>query len=208
MNSVERNRVRSEFQEIWSFIKTLAIFVVAALFLRASVVEAFKIPSGSMLPTLHIGDHILVCKFSYGLRLPFRRENGWQFGAPKRGDIVVFTRPDDPATLENEDDTNIIKRVIALPGESVEVRNRVVYINARPLDEPYARWEQGGIPEGDFGPHTVPEGRVLLLGDNRDRSRDSRFWGDPFLELRRIKGRALIIYWSWDSWRRTGMVLR
>src|SRR5690606_18672479 len=104
----------------------LALFLLAAFVLRASVVEAFKIPSGSMIPTLAIKDHILVSKLSYGLRLPFMNETVMQLSMPQRGDIVVFTRPDDELTAEDETETNIIKRVIGLPGEIVEVRNTKV----------------------------------------------------------------------------------
>jgi signal peptidase I len=194
--------------EAFSFLKTLAAFLIAAFILRATVVEAFKIPSGSMIPTLRIGDHILVSKFSYGLRAPLMAYTVWQYSTPKRGDIVVFTRPDEPGTIEDESETNFIKRIVAIPGDTVEVRDAKLFINGVAVDEPYARWQEGGIPDGSFGPETVPEGRVFLLGDNRDHSKDSRFWLDPFLEIGRIKGRALIIYWSTHSTERIGMVLR
>lgn len=199
----------SSIGEIVSFLKTLAIFLVAALVLRASVVEAFKIPSGSMIPTLRIHDHILVSKLSYGIRLPFVTESAYVFAQPKRGDIVVFTRPDETDTpLEDESDINIIKRVVGLPGDTVEVRDTKVYINNEPIDEEYARWEEGGIREGNFGPEKIPENHIFLLGDNRDHSRDSRFWQDPFLPINRVKGRAMIIYWSWDNLGRIGTILR
>lgn len=200
---------RLDLQEVWSFFKTLAVFLAAAFVLRASVVEAFKIPSGSMIPTLRIGDHILVSKFSYGLRAPLVDTTLFDFDMPRRGDIVVFTRPDDPLTEhEDESSINIIKRVIGLPGDVVEVKNTRVYINNEVYNEPYARWDEGGIREGNFGPETVPPGHVFLLGDNRDHSRDSRFWQTPFLEMNRIKGRALLIYWSWDDLSRIGMTIR
>lgn len=198
---------KSQSSEVFSFLKTLAIFLAAAFFLRASVVEAFKIPSLSMFPTLRIGDHILVSKLSYGLRLPLMTDSLFLFDTPKRQDIVVFTRPDEPETSEDESSINIIKRVIGLPGDTVEVRGTKVFINGEPLDEPYARWQDHGIPDGYFGPDKVPDGHVFLLGDNRDRSKDSRFWKEPFLDIYRIKGRALFIYWSWDSLDRIGTVL-
>jgi len=200
----------SRTAEVISFVKTLAIFLVVAYFLRASVVEAFKIPSGSMIPTLRVGDHILVSKLSYGIRLPFMNRFIYQYAMPKRGDIVVFTRPDDPTTPENEAKINIIKRVIGLPGDTVEVRNTRLYINNQLYPESYARWEEGGISEGNFGAERVPAGKVFLLGDNRDHSRDSRFWDDPFLDIQRIKGRALVIYWSWDEkwFKRLGKIIR
>jgi len=181
-------------QEVISFLKTLSIFLVIAFLLRASVVEAFKIPSGSMIPTLRIGDHILVSKLSYGFRLPFVTKFIYQFAEPQHGDIVVFTRPDEP-------ETNIIKRVIGIPGDLIEVRQTKLFINNQLQYEPYARYELNGIK--NFGPERVPEGHIFMLGDNRDHSRDSRFWEEtPWLEIQRVKGRALIIYWSWDpSWR-------
>jgi signal peptidase I len=121
----------------------------------------------------------------------------------------VFTRPDDPSTpYEDDSQIHIIKRVVGLPGELVEVRGAHVFINGEPLDEPYARWVHGGGLEGDFGPQTVPEGHVLLLGDNRDESKDSRFWTVPFLDEERIKGRAVIVFWSFDSLSRIGNLIR
>lgn len=195
--ALQEKEKKPEIAEIISFFKTLAFFIVIALFLRASVVEAFKIPSGSMIPTLKIGDHILVSKLSYGIHLPFVTRSLYQFAFPQRGDIVVFTREDDPATVEDDSAINIIKRVIGLPGDRIEVVGAKVYINNREYGEPYARWDEGGIDS--WGPETVPEGHVLLLGDNRDHSKDSRYWTNPFLPVDRIKGRALIIYWTWDA---------
>jgi signal peptidase I len=122
---------------------------------------------------------------------------------------VVFTRKDDPNTLaEDESKVNIIKRVIGLPGDTVEVRGRTVLINNEPYNEPYeVRWEEGG--RDHFGPVTVPADKVLLLGDNRDKSKDSRYWGDgPFLDSDLIKGKAQVIYWSWYSWDRIGKLVR
>ncbi len=207
---------KSLIKETLSFIKTLVLFLLLAFFLRASIVEAYKIPSGSMIPTLRIGDHILVSKLSYGFRLPygfafpFRILDSmiWQYGEPKRGDVVVFTRPDEPETDEDESSINIIKRVIGVPGDTIEVRGPHLYVNGQLQDEPYARWQENGIPEGNFGPETVPPGHVLLLGDNRDHSRDSRFWSYPFLDQKLIKGRAFVIYWSWDSLNRMFSVIR
>jgi signal peptidase I len=119
---------------------------------------------------------------------------------------VVFTRPDDPNTPTEDDSAiHIIKRVVGLPGDKIEVRGAQVLINDQPIEEPYAQWEEGGANlEGYFGPRTVPDGHVVLLGDNRDHSKDSRFWTDPYLDIRRIKGKAVVIFWSWDSWKRIG----
>jgi len=209
----------SMLQEFVQFLRTLAIIFAIAFSIRVAVVEPFKIPSGSMIPTLQVGDFIVVLKFWYGLRVPLitdyipnLRASKWgnifraepnslaQWSFPKRGDVVVFTRPDDPDT-PNEDDSeiHIIKRVIGLPGESIQVRDARVFIDGHAIEEPYARWSEGGKFEGNFGPQVVPEGHVLLLGDNRDNSKDSRFWTNPFLDVRRIKGKAVLVFWSWDS---------
>ncbi len=203
-----KENTSKQLDEIISFFKTLSIFLVIAILLRASVVEAFKIPSGSMIPTLRIGDHILVSKFNYGFRLPFMTNSLIQYSKPQRGDIVVFTRPDEVGTLEDESSINIIKRVMGIPGDIIEVNGTNVYINNQLYPEEYARWEDGGLKEGNFGPIKVPEGNVFLMGDNRDHSRDSRFWEEPFLDMRRIKGRAFVVYWSWHSFSRIGHVIK
>ena len=190
-----------EWAEFFGLSKSIAIFLAIAFMLRASVVEAFKIPSSSMEDTLQVGDHILVNKLSYGFRLPFIKETLMDYRTPERADIVVFTQPDDPATPEiDESDTNIIKRVIGLPGDEVELRGKTLRINGQIYPDGHAIYRKSGIK--DFGPVIIPPHRVLLLGDNRDSSRDSRYWKDPFLDVARIKGRAFIIYWSWfDFWR-------
>lgn len=209
------------------FLKSIISFVVVILLLREFVVEAFKIPSGSMIPTLEIGDHILVSKISYGIRVPFRYHSAFNYLLPQRGDIVVFTRPEEGdfkpkegfvgrlLSLPSEvfeylfSKDNIIKRVIGLPGEMVEVRGKTVLVNGEPLVEPYCQWILGGFEEGNFGPAIVPEGKVFLLGDNRDASKDSRFWeNDHFLEISRIKGRAIIIYWNSNDMRRIGKLIK
>ena len=185
-----------------SFRDTFEAVVVAlllAFFIRAFVVQAFKIPSGSMLDTLQIGDHLLVTKFAYDVRLP---SNLWldttdgrvlmKTGDPERGDIMVFKFPED----ETKD---FIKRVIGLPGETLEVRNKVVYINGQPIDEPYVRHTKADtLPIRDnFGPVVIPEGRYFMMGDNREGSYDSRWWGP--VKRQKIVGKALLIYWSWAS---------
>ncbi|MCJ2165928.1 MULTISPECIES: signal peptidase I [unclassified Pseudodesulfovibrio] len=185
-----------------SFRDTFEAVVVAlllAFFIRAFVVQAFKIPSGSMLDTLQIGDHLLVTKFAYDMRLP---SNLWldttdgrvlmKTGDPERGDIMVFKFPED----ETKD---FIKRVIGLPGETLEVRNKVVYINGQPIDEPYVRHTKADtLPIRDnFGPVVIPEGRYFMMGDNREGSYDSRWWGP--VKRQKIVGKALVIYWSWAS---------
>ena len=197
-NVLTKNK-SSTWAEFLSLLKSCIVFLGIAFLLRASVVEAFKIPSSSMEQTLEIGDHILVNKLSYGFRLPLMPLSLVSFRPPKRGDVVVFTLPDDPSTPEDEADINIIKRVIGLPGDEILVEGTKVYIDGRYYqeDERYARWVLSG--KKNFGPVTVPPKHVLLLGDNRDQSRDSRYWDDPFLDVRRIKGRAFIIYWNWPN---------
>jgi len=189
--------------------QAVIIAVVLALIIRAFVVQAFKIPSGSMEDTLLIGDHILVSKFAYGLQIPrpamvsilgmrvpfFETYLVRSWGEIRRGDIIVFRFPGDRSK-------DYIKRVIGLPGDTVEVRDRVVYINGRPLNEPYAvhkgNYYGNDTTAGDnFGPYVVPEGRLFVMGDNRENSYDSRFWGT--LPMSDIKGKAFIIYFSWDS---------
>ena len=184
-----------QLSEFFSLLRSIAIFFGIAFMLRASVVEAFKIPSSSMEPTLDIGDHILVNKLSYGLRIPFRTETLYDFRLPHRGDVVVFTLPEDP-------NTNIIKRVVGLPGDRVEVRGMKLLVNGEvnEKDSEHAKWLLGGKKE--LEPVIVPEGKVILLGDNRDQSKDSRYWTnangdpDPFLDISRIKGRAFVVYWN------------
>ncbi|HMO01819.1 MAG TPA: signal peptidase I [Oligoflexia bacterium] len=198
----------SKIKEVGEFFKTLLVIVALALLLRDQVVQAFKIPSGSMIPTLQIGDHILVSKFSYGLHLPFTSIRLADFDPPKRGDIVVFTRPDDPNTLKDESADYLIKRVVAIAGDTVQVTGKKLYVNGVAKDEPYAIWQLNGIAEGEFPAQRVPEGRIFLLGDNRDNSKDSRFWDYPFIDIKRVKGKALIIYWSWDSLGRIGKLIR
>lgn len=187
-------------QSLGSALVDLAFFVAIILFIRADIFEPFRIPSASMRPTLIEDDHIIVSKLSYGIRIPFMAKSAYLFDTPKRGDIVVFTLPEDSGT-------NIIKRVIALPGETVQVKEKTVLINGKPLDESgyEVQWLDGGI--ADFGPFTVPEGHVYLMGDNRDHSRDSRFWDNPALDIRLIKGRAKFIYWNFHAMHRIGTVL-
>jgi signal peptidase I len=196
--------------EAWSLLQTVGIFVVIALLIRACLIEPFKIPSESMVPTLRIGDHLLVSKISYGLRLPLMVNSYTMWGTPERNDIVVFTRPDEPQTTEkDESDINLIKRVVGLPGETIEVHHGRVIINGQKLDEPFIRLDGSELDgRSDFPPTVIPEGHVFLMGDNRNNSLDSRVWEYHFLDIRRIKGRALFIYWSWDSFWRLGTIIR
>jgi len=177
------------------YAEAILIAVVLALFIRTFIVQAFKIPSGSMENTLLVGDHLLVNKFIYGVKIPFINKNIIDITDPKRGDIVVFRYPEDKSK-------DFIKRVIGIGGDKIEIKKKQVYVNDRPIDEPYAQFKAGetsffGFQKGrDFGPFDVPEGHIFVMGDNRDNSHDSRFWGT--VDISEIKGKAFILYWSWD----------
>lgn len=190
---------QSSLKSFRDTVEAVVVALLLAFVIRAFVVQAFKIPSGSMLDTLQIGDHLLVSKFAYDVRLPstiwLDTTDGkvlYKTADPERGDIMVFKYP-----MNEEQD--FIKRVIGLPGETIEIRNKVVYINGEPLDEPYVLHKDARRVPGrdDFGPYTVPEGEYFMMGDNREGSHDSRFWGP--VKRSKIVGKALIIYWSWAS---------
>ncbi|MHB1605020.1 MAG: signal peptidase I [Leptospirales bacterium] len=172
----------------------LVTAVVVALLLKAFIIQAFRIPSGSMIPTLDVGDQILVYKLSYGLRSPFGDHYWIRFHGPARGDVVVFRYPKD----ESKD---FIKRVVGVPGDHVSVRKKVVYVNGRPQKEPYIQYIQPfetDQPGRDNMPEVVvPPGKYFVMGDNRDDSYDSRFWG--FVKRNKILGKAVIVYWSWNG---------
>jgi len=191
-------------------IEAILVAIVLALFIRTFIIQAFKIPSGSMKQTLQIGDHILVNKFIYGIKLPFLMTTIVPIKNPKRDDIVVFKFPEDP-------DKDFIKRVIGIAGDVVECRDKQVYINHKRLNHDYGIHTDSNIissgvqPRDNFGPVVVPENSLFVMGDNRDHSYDSRFWG--FVDLKAVRGKALIIYWSWDKenfgvrWNRVGQIL-
>jgi signal peptidase I len=186
------------------WVEAILIAVVLALFIRSFVVQAFKIPSGSMLETLQIGDHLLVSRFAYDLKVPFTDISILSTGDPQHGDVIVFEYPEDPSK-------DFIKRVIGVPGDTIEIKNKIVYRNGEALIEPYVRHSDPRIlpSRRDFvATFTVPEGKYFVLGDNRDDSRDSRFWG--FVGRDAIVGKALVLYWSWNGedmsvrWNRIG----
>jgi signal peptidase I len=185
------------------YLESIVVAVILALFIRTFAIQAFKIPTGSMEPNLLIGDHLLVNKLVYSPSLgPL--ETALLGKRPiERGHVVVFKFPEDPTR-------DFIKRVIGLPGETVEVRNKTVFIDGKPLQEPYAHFIEQPLRPDDpeyglrtesirdnWGPQVVPAGQLLVLGDNRDNSRDSRFWG--FLPEDQVKGRALLVYWSYAA---------
>lgn len=181
------------------YIEAILVALIAALLIRTFVAQAFRIPSGSMIPTLLVGDQLLVDKVTY------------RFHLPERGDVIVFKYPGD----ETRD---FIKRIVGLPGDVVEVRAKAVYLNGAPLNERYAFHDALDnmhiIQRDDFGPVTVPPDKYFVMGDNRENSQDSRFWG--FLEHDKVIGRAFILYWSRDldrmfplglRWNRFGLLI-
>mgnify|MGYP001193205069 FL=1 len=185
------------------YLESIVIAVILALFIRTFVVQAFKIPTGSMENNLLIGDHLLVNKFVFGPSDTGLERAILPIGTIRRGDIVVFKYPEEP-------ERDFIKRVIGLPGETIELREKKVYIDGKPLEEsayvhflspPSAPTDQHELTTFDvrerYGPVTVPANQYFAMGDNRDNSQDSRYWG--FLPRENIKGKALVIYWSYDS---------
>ena len=177
-------------------IEAVFLAIILALFIRTFIVQAFKIPSGSMKETLQIGDHILVNKAIYGVKVPFLKNTIVPFAAPKRDDIVVFKFPEDP----NKD---FIKRTVGIAGDVVAIRNKKVYVNDKLVTRDYVVHKDNRIipssfqPRDNFGPVTVPKNTLFVMGDNRDHSYDSRFWG--FVDLKDVKGKAFMIYWSWNK---------
>ena len=184
---------------IREWTEALIFAVVVATIVRTYFFAPFQIPSGSMLPTIQIGDHIFASMYTYGSPIPFTDIK--LFKKPvKRGDIVIFPYPQDPSI-------DYIKRAVGLPGETLEIRNDQVFINGEPLDEPYAYFEpnerksrqaQGlsAAPSSRYGPVKIPQGKLFAMGDNRYNSADSRFWG--FVDIDTITGKGQIIYWSHD----------
>jgi signal peptidase I len=184
------------------YFESIVIAVILALFIRTFVVQAFKIPTGSMEETLLIGDHLLVNKFVFGPTESGLERALLPIGTIKRRDVLVFKYPEEP-------ERDFIKRVIGLPGETVELREKKVYVNGTPLDEPYVHFltapsgpsELHEVTSFDvrerYGPVTVPPNHYFVMGDNRDNSQDSRYWG--FLPRENIKGKSLVIYWSYQA---------
>jgi signal peptidase I len=181
---------------LWDYAEAIVTALILALIIRAYVVQAFKIPTGSMIPTLEVGDHLLVNKFIYGVKVPFTDITVLTFKRPAKEDIIVFKYPEDP-------DRDFIKRVIAVEGDVIESRNKIIHVNGNEVKEPYATHSDDSIkpgnvePRDNFGPFIVPKGKLFVMGDNRDQSYDSRYWG--YVDVEDIKGKAFIIYWSWDK---------
>jgi len=198
--------------------EAIIIAIIIAMFIRTFIIQAFKIPSGSMLETLQIGDQILVNKFIYGIKIPF---TGGKIlipmKEPQKGDIVVFEYPEDPSK-------DFIKRVVATGGDTLELIDKKLYVTNKMVeDEVYAVYKTKDIIPGNFSSRDnlrkikIPENKLFVMGDNRDNSHDSRFWG--FVDLKAVRGEAFIIYWSWNKdkfvpiwnsvrWARIGDILR
>lgn len=198
---------RRVFQE---YSEALAVAIILAILIRALFIQAFKIPSGSMIPTLLIGDHILVNKLIYGIRIPFTEERWPAFRDPRRGDVIVFVYPEDRTK-------DFIKRVVGVGGDTVEIKNKVVFINGKPVPSSHARFYSNNIIPGNLSPRDnmqptkVPKDYLFTMGDNRDYSHDSRFWG--FVPVEDVKGEAFLIYYSGENlsgirWNRLFKIIR
>lgn len=180
---------------IREYAESIIIAVLLALVIRTYLVQAFKIPSGSMEDTLAIGDHLLVNKFIYGTKIPFIDKRTLTIREPRQGDVIVFEYPEDPSK-------DFIKRVVGVPGDVIEGKDKKVFVNGKPYENPHEIHKEKDIipkemnPRDTFGPVTVPNDSFFVMGDNRDRSYDSRFW--KFVRRDQIKGLAFIKYWSWD----------
>jgi signal peptidase I len=196
MNSTT-TKTKSKFRE---YAESIIWAVVLALLLRTFVVQPFEIPSGSMEDTLAIGDRLLANKFIYGTRIPFTDTRIAKLRDPQRGDVVIFKYPLDSSK-------DFIKRVIGVPGDEILIRDKQVYVNGVPYRNPHEVHKGPKVypPEqnqrDNFGPVRVPANDYFMMGDNRDRSYDSRFWG--FVKNSDIVGMAFMKYWSWeqDAWR-------
>lgn len=206
-NSRTKGKTKSKMQE---YIEAIIIAILIAVFIRTFVIQAYKIPSRSMVPTLLVGDHLLVNKFIYGVKIPYFRKTIIPITDPQRGDIVVFIYPNDRSK-------DFIKRVIGVAGDTIEIKNKKIFINGKEYTDTYGIYSDSVIypgsmqPRDNFGPVTVPPKSLFVMGDNRDESADSRYWG--FVELNDVEGKAFIIYWSWNSedqnlrWKRIGNLL-
>jgi len=196
--------------KVKEYVESIIIAILIALFIRTFIICAYKIPSRSMVPTLLVGDHILVNKFIYGVKIPLLRKTIIPVSAPERGEIVVFIYPNDRSK-------DFIKRVIGVAGDKIEIKNKKIFVNDQAFKDSYGIFSDHLIlpksmqPRDNFGPVIVPEKSIFVMGDNRDESLDSRFWG--FVNLKDVEGKAFIIYWSWNRdernlrWERLGKVL-
>ena len=187
--------------------EALFVALILALVIRTFVVQAFKIPSESMVKTLLVGDHLLASKFSYGIKIPFTHTYIYKGEDPVKGDIIIFEYPNDPSV-------DYIKRIVGTPGDTIEVRNKQLFRNGEPVKESFVRFTEPDRIQpvrDNFGPVTVPADKYFVMGDNRDNSMDSRFWG--FVDRSAIRAKAWRIYWSWGGlgdirWDRIGKAVQ
>lgn len=210
---MKNNQVKSKSNE---YIEALILAILIAVFVRTFIIQAYKIPSCSMAPTLQIGDHLLVNKFIYGVKIPVIRKTLIPVSNPQRGDIIVFIYPQDRSK-------DFIKRVIGVAGDQIEIRNKKIFINGKSYQDNFGVYVDPVLypnmvqPRDNFGPVTVLENSLFVMGDNRDKSLDSRFWG--FVDLQDVEGKALFVHWSWNSeekdnllhkvrWMRMGQALK
>jgi len=200
-------KIKSKIRE---FIEGILAAVLIALLITTFVIKMYKIPSRSMVPTLLVGDQLVVNKFIYGIKIPYFRNTILPITDPQRGDIIVFIYPKDRSL-------DFIKRVIGVNGDKIEIKDKKIFINGKLFTDNTGIYTDkmiypGSIqPRDNFGPVTVPKGSLFVMGDNRDESLDSRFWG--FVDLKDVQGKAFIIYWSWNPeerkirWQRLGNLL-
>ena len=181
--------------KIREFIEAILTALLIAAFIISFVVQAFKIPSGSMIPTLLVGDHLFVNKFIYGVKLPYFRTTLIPVTDPKREDVIVFVYPEDRSK-------DFIKRVIGVAGDKIEMKNKKLFLNDKPYADPYGYYTDQAIypaeaqPRDNFGPVVVPEKSLFVMGDNRDHSLDSRFWG--FVDLKDVQGKPSFSTGHWN----------
>jgi signal peptidase I len=200
-------KIKSKIRE---FIEGIIAAVLIALLITTFVIKMYKIPSRSMVPTLLVGDQLVVNKLIYGIKIPYFRNTIIPITDPQRGDIIVFIYPKDRSL-------DFIKRVIGIGGDTIEIKDKKIFINGKVFTDNTGIYTDkiiypGSVqPRDNFGPVTVPKGSLFVLGDNRDESMDSRFWG--FVDLKDVQGKAFIIYWSWNHderkirWQRLGNLL-
>ena len=200
-----QEKTKSKIRE---YAEAIVIAILIAVLIRTFIIQAYKIPSKSMVPTLLVGDHLLVNKFIYGVKIPVIRKTVLPVTDPKQGDIIVFIYPEDRSK-------DYIKRVIGVAGDKIEIRDKKIFINDQRYEDSWGIYtDSRSLPQDVrdyFGPVVVPPDSLFVMGDNRDQSADSRYWG--FVDIKDVEGKALILYWSWDSedfalrWNRLGKLL-
>lgn len=195
------NKKENAHGRVREFIESVVFALMMAMVVMALVVQSFEIPSGSMIPTLLLGDRILVNKFIFGTRVPFTAVKIFSLREPARGEIIVFLPPEDFISPVGRD-VHLIKRVVGLPGDTIEIVDKLLFVNGSEFAVTNARWEDPAVMDkwssvrDNFGPIVVPPGSYFMMGDNRDNSYDSRFWG--FVPEAELTGKPIMIYWSWD----------